>query len=161
MRKMFVWLFLLAGFLSFQVRAQDAADEVTEEEMKRYAKMEARVAAFVQGKQSTLEEMIKNNQELGGGARYNEIKAAWGKADKLEAINLKEEEKAAYEEIQSFIDAIGEEVKAYMVELIRDNEVLGAATYNKVKKAMNADPAFKEKMNNLIEEMKKESAETP
>jgi len=158
MRKMFVWLFLMAGLLSLQVNAQDASDEVTDDEMKRYARMEAKVAAFVQEKQSTLEEMIKNNEVLGGGARYNEIKAAWGKADKLESIQLKDDEKAAYEEIQSYIDSIGEEVKAYMVELIKDNDVLGAATYNKVKKALNADPSLKEKMNNMIEELKKESS---
>ncbi|GHB24087.1 hypothetical protein [Mongoliitalea lutea] len=153
MKKLFAFAFLLAGFMSFQVVAQDDSEEVTEDEMKKYATMEVMVAAFTQEKQEKLVEMIRENEVLGGGARYNEIKGAWGKDDKMAEINVTEEEKEAYSEIQSYIDSIGEEVKEYMIELIKDPEVLGAATYNKVKRAM-ADPAVKSQIDSMIADLK-------
>lgn len=153
MKKLFAFAFLLAGLMSFQAVAQDDSDEVTEEEMKKYATMEVMVAAFTQEKQEKLVEMIRENEVLGGGARYNEIKSAWGKDDKMAEINVTEEEKEAYSEIQSYIDSIGEEVKEYMIELIKDPEVLGAATYNKVKRAMS-DPSVKSQIDSMIADLK-------
>lgn len=159
MKRVFVLAFLLLGIFSVQSFAQEASEEVTEEEMVKYAAMEAKVQAYIQDKQTTMEEMIKNNEVLGGGARYNEIKGAWGNDEKLAEIEASDEEKAAFEEIQNYIDSIGDEVKEYMTGLIMDKEVLGAATYNKVRKAMSADPAVKEKINSLITEMKENGEE--
>lgn len=159
MKRVFVLAFLLLGIFSVQSFAQEASEEVTEEEMVKYAAMEAKVQAYIQDKQTTMEEMIKNNEVLGGGARYNEIKGAWGNDEKLAEIEATDEEKAAFEEIQNYIDSIGDEVKEYMTGLIMDKEVLGAATYNKVRKAMSADPAVKEKINSLITEMKEKGEE--
>jgi len=102
--------------------------------------------------------MIKSDETIGGAGRYNEIKAAWGKEDKLAEINITEEEKAAYQNIQDFMDSLGEDVKNYKVELIMDAEVLGAATYNKVTKAMSADPSLKEKVDSQITELKEKRA---
>lgn len=151
--------FLMLGIFSVQSFAQEASEEVTEEEMVKYAAMEAKVQVYIQDKQTTMEEMIKNNEVLGGGARYNELKGAWGNDEKLAEIEATDEEKAAFEEIQNYIDSIGDEVKEYMTGLIMDKEVLGAATYNKVRKAMSADPAVKEKINSLITEMKEKGEE--
>lgn len=154
MKKLILFAFLIFGIFSIQGFAQGESEELTEEEIVKYASMEAKVQAFIKEKQSTMEEMIKNNEVLGGGARYNEIKGAWGKEDKLSEIEITEEERVAFGEIQAYIDAIGDEVKGYMTGLIMDQEVLGAATYNKVRRAMNADPAVKEKINSLVAELK-------
>lgn len=159
MKRVFVLAFLMLGIFSVQSFAQEASEEVTEEEMVKYAAMEAKVQVYIQDKQTTMEEMIKNNEVLGGGARYNELKGAWGNDEKLAEIEATDEEKAAFEEIQNYIDSIGDEVKEYMTGLIMDKEVLGAATYNKVRKAMSADPAVKEKINSLITEMKEKGEE--
>ncbi|EKB49403.1 hypothetical protein [Cecembia lonarensis] len=153
MKKLFLLAFLMLGMISVQSYAQDESEELTEEEMVKYAAMEAKVQAFIKEKQTTMEEMIKENETLGGGARYNEIKGAWGNDEKLAEIEATEEEKEAFAEIQAYIDAIGDEVKEYMTGLIMDAEVLGAATYNKVRRAMNADPAVKEQINNLVAEL--------
>jgi len=158
MKKLFVLAFLMLGILSVQSFAQEA-EELTEEEMVKYAAMEAKVQAFIQEKQSTMEEMIKENEVIGGGARYNELKAAWGNEEKLGEIEANEEEKAAFAEIQKYIDSIGDEVKEYMTGLIMDQEVLGAATYNKVRRAMSSDPSVKEKIDSLVAELKKSSEE--
>jgi hypothetical protein len=158
MKKLFVLALLMLGVLSVPGFAQEA-EELTEEEMVKYAAMEAKVQAFIQEKQSTMEEMIKENEVIGGGARYNELKAAWGNEEKLSAIDATEEEKAAYAEIQNYIDSISDEVKEYMTDLIMDQEVLGAATYNKVRKAMSANPSVKDKIDSLVAELKQSSDE--
>ena len=158
MKKLFVLVFLMLGIISVQSYAQEA-EELTEEEIVKYATMEAKVQGFIQEKQSTMEEMIKENEVIGGGARYNELKAAWGNDEKLSGIEATEEEKAAYAEIQNYIDSIGDEVKEYMTGLIMDQEVLGAATYNKVRRAMSADPSVKEKIDTLVAEIKQSAEE--
>jgi hypothetical protein len=158
MRKVFVLLFLMLGFVSIKSMAQDEVEEVTEEEIMKFAAMEEAVAFYLQEKQVQLVNMIKSDETIGGAGRYNEIKAAWGKEDKLAEINITEEEKAAYQNIQDFMDSLGEDVKNYKVELIMDAEVLGAATYNKVTKAMSADPSLKEKVDSQITELKEKRA---
>lgn len=157
MKKLLVTAFLLLGILNVQGFAQEA-EELTEEEITKYAAMEAKVQTFIEEKQTTMETMIKENEVIGGGARYNELKAAWGNEEKLTEISATEEEKAAYTEIQNYIDSIGDEVKEYMTGLIMDKEVLGAATYNKVRKAMSADPSVKEKIDALVAQIKEDPA---
>lgn len=160
MKKIFILALLMFGVFSVQTFAQEESeDEVTEEEMMKYASMEVKVQSYIQEKQSTMETMIKENEVLGGGARYNELKGAWGDEEKLAEIEATEEEKEAFAEIQEYIDSIGDEVKEYMTGLIMDAEVLGAATYNKVRRAMSADPSVKEQIDNLIAEMKEKEGE--
>lgn len=159
MKKLFLLAFLMLGMVSVQSYAQDESEELTEEEMVKYAAMEAKVQAFIKDKQTTMEEMIKTNETLGGGARYNELKGAWGDDEKLAEIEATDEEKEAFAEIQEYIDAIGDEVKEYMTGLIMDAEILGAATYNKVRRAMGADPAVKDKISNLVAELQSKDEE--
>jgi len=40
-----------------------------------------------------------------------------------------------------------------------DAETLGAATYNKVRRAMSADPSVKDKINNLVAELQSQDEE--
>ncbi|MGY6558144.1 MAG: hypothetical protein ACXIT9_02565 [Nitritalea sp.] len=160
MKKLFLFAFLLVGMLGMNAQAQEAADEneITEEEMTKFASMEAAVSVYLAEKQATLEEMIKSDEVLGGAARYNELKRAWGNEEKLAEIEATEEEKNAFQAIQDYIDSLGKDVVEYKKELIMDNDVLGAATYNKVKKAMDSDPAVKEQIDNLIAEIKEGSS---
>ncbi|MCH7403229.1 hypothetical protein ACFOUP_09135 [Belliella kenyensis] len=161
MKRVFVLAFLMLGMISVQVNAQGDAEEVTVEEMEKFALMEAKFAKFIQNKQAEMEEMIKSNDIIeGGGARYNEIKAAWGNEEKLAEINVTEEEKAEFQRIQDFIASIGDDARQYKTDLIMDQEVLGAATYNKVNKAIKEDPEVKEKVDSLIAEYKTKEVDT-
>ncbi|AFL85200.1 hypothetical protein Belba_2655 [Belliella baltica DSM 15883] len=160
MKRVFVLAFLLLGLMSVQVNAQEVSEEVTEEEMMKFAAMEANFLEFMAGKQAEVEEMIKTNEIIGeGGARYNEIKAAWGNEEKLAEIEITEEETAEYQRIQDFIASLGDVAREYKTDLIMDAEVLGAATYNKVNKAMKENPEVKAKVDSLIAEMKEKDAE--
>ncbi|WP_332910566.1 hypothetical protein [Algoriphagus boritolerans] len=109
---------------------------------------------FVEKKTEELKNMILNNEVIDGGARYNEIKAAWGDAAKEAEINLTDEERAAYAAIKEFQDSLQQSVVDYKTELIKDDTVLGVSIYNKVNGAIKEDPAMKEKLDQLVAEMK-------
>lgn len=158
MKKVFVLAFFLMGILSVNTMAQDAPEEVTEEEIQKFAAMEEAVANYLEEKQEELVEMIKTDEALGGAARYNEIKGAWGDEEKLAEINITDEETAAFQKIQDFMDSLSEDVKKFKVDMIMDAETLGAGTYNKIMKAMSADPSVKEKVDSLISELKEKRA---
>lgn len=158
MKKVFVLAFFLMGILSVNTMAQDVPEEVTDEEIQKFAAMEEAVANYLQEKQDQLVDMIKTDEALGGAARYNEIKGAWGNDEKLAEINITDEEKEAFQKIQDFMDSLSEDVKKFKVDMIMDAETLGAGTYNKIMKAMSADPSVKEKVDSLITELKEKRA---
>ncbi|OYX14784.1 MAG: hypothetical protein B7Z16_14105, partial [Algoriphagus sp. 32-45-6] len=135
------------------------SEEVSEEDLKKYAAMEVKTAQFVAAKTDELRKMIVENEIFQGGARYNEIKAAWGDEAKMNEANVTDEEKAAYQAVQDFQSSLTDTVKEYKTELIMDEEVLGAGTYNKVLAATKEDPAIKEKLDQLINELKEEAEE--
>ncbi len=45
------------------------------------------------------------------------------------------------------------EVRDLKISLIKNDEILGAATYNKVNKAMKSNPEIKEKVDSTIAEL--------
>jgi uncharacterized Zn finger protein len=151
------WMFLLLfGGLSMAGFAQEATvvEPVTDEELKKFATVEVMTSTFVDKKTEELRNMILNNEVIAGGARYNEIKAAWGDAAKEAEIKLTAEEKTAYQAIKDFQDSLQESVVEYKTDLIKDDAVLGVSIYNKVNGAIKEDPALKEKLDQLVAQMK-------
>jgi hypothetical protein len=150
------WMFLLLfGGMSLAGFAQETAEEaVTDEDLKKFATVEVMTSEFVEKKTEELKDMILNNEVIDGGARYNEIKAAWGDTAKETAINLTDSERAAYTAIKEFQDSLQKIVVEYKTELIKDDAVLGISTYNKVNGAIKEDPALKEKLDQLVAQMK-------
>ncbi len=148
-------MFLFGG-LGLAAFAQEAAatEEVTDEELKKFANVEVMTSEFVEKKTGELRDMILNNEVIEGGARYNEIKAAWGDAAKEAEIKLTDEERAAYKAIKDFQDSLQESVVEYKTELIKDDAVLGVSIYNKVNGAIKEDPAMKERLDQMVAEMK-------
>lgn len=155
MKKFWMFLFLFGG-LSLAAFSQEAAveEEVTDEDLKKFATVEVMTSEFVDKKTEELKDMILNNEVIEGGARYNEIKAAWGDAAKEAEIKLTDEERAAYKAIQDFQDSLQKSVVDYKTELIKDENVLGVSTYNKVNGAIKEDPAMKEKLDQMVTELK-------
>ena len=150
----FFTCFAMSGF------AQEAKEEVTTEELTKFANMEVEFDEFRISLTEKMKSMIQDNEIFQGGARYNEIKAAWGDEAKMTEAEITDEEKAAYEEVQSFLDSQQDVMREYKTDLIMNEEILGAGTYNKVLAATKEDPAVKEKLDNMIAEMKaKQEAE--
>ncbi|MFC4872016.1 hypothetical protein [Negadavirga shengliensis] len=156
MKKLIVLAFMMLASIGWSnVYAQDEAEEeVTEEEMMKFAVMEDSVMAFYEQKNEELIDMIRNNEVIDGAARYNEIKAAWDDEEKMAEIEVTEEEKAAYEEILAFMGSLSDEVRELKIDLIKNDEVIGVATYNKVNKAIKENPEVKEKVDSLMAELK-------
>lgn len=160
MKKLFVLAFLLVGVIGFTAHAQDeAAEEITDEELAKFAAMEDSVMAFYDQKNEELVSMIKDNEVIDGAARYNEIKDAWEDEEKMAEIEVTDEEKTAYEAILEFMSSLGNEVRDLKIGLIKNDEILGVATYNKVNKAIKENPEIKEKVDMMMAELKEKRSE--
>ena len=147
---------MLFSMLGLAAYAQDEA--VTDEELAKFANVEVMTSNYVDAKTEELRNMILNNPNIEGGARYNEIKAAWGDEAKMEEAKITDAEKKAYQAVQDFQDSLQESVKEYKTELIMDDTILGAGTYNKVNGAIKEDPALKEKLDAMIDAQKAKEA---
>lgn len=154
MKKIVVLAFLIAGVFNVNAIAQET-EEITDEELKKYAAMEDSVTAFYVMKNEEVIEMIKNHEVITPG-RYNDIKAAWGDDGKLTELEVTDEEKTAYEGILGAMASVRDEVTELKISLIKDEDVLGVPIYNKINKAYKEDPEIKEKVDKLIAEMKEE-----
>ena len=137
--------------------AQEAAEEVTDEELTKFAHMEVMTEMFAAEKTEEFKAMILENEIFQGGARYNEIKAAWGDEAKMAEAEITEEEKAAYQAVQDFQSSLQDVLKEYKTDLIMNDSILGVSTYNKVNGAIKEDPALKEKLDSLEKELKAKS----
>lgn len=157
MMKKFMLFGILFSILGLAAHAQDA-DAVTDEELAKFANVEVMTSNYVDEKTEVLRNMILNNEKIDGGARYNEIKAAWGDEAKMAEAKVTDEEKAAFQAVQDFQESLQESVKTYKTELIMDDTILGAATYNKVNGAIKEDPALKAKLDEMIEAQKAKEA---
>lgn len=155
MKKILMSFILFAGVsLGASAQQETVQSEVTDEDLKKFATVEAMTVEYVEKKTEELKNMILNNEVIAGGARYNEIKAVWGNAAKEEEIKLTEEERTAYKAIKDFQDSLQQSVVNYKTELIKNDEVLGVSIYNKVNTAVKANPAMKEKLDQMILSLK-------
>ncbi|KPQ19521.1 MAG: hypothetical protein HLUCCX10_02205 [Algoriphagus marincola HL-49] len=147
------------AFVAFMSFGQEATEgPVTDEELTQYATVEVMTSQYVEQKTEELRNMILNNEVIDGGARYNEIKAAWGDEAKMAEANVTDEEKAAYQAILDFQSGLQQSVVDYKTNLITDSDVISVSVYNKVLGAIKEDPAVKEKLDTMIEEMKAAAA---
>lgn len=160
MRKILMFLVLFGG-MGAGTFAQEAPpqNEVTDDDLKKFATVEVMTVQFVEKKTEELKNMIVNNEVIAGGARYNEIKAAWGNTAKEEEIKLTDEERGAFKAIKEFQDSLQQSVVAYKTELIKNDEILGASIYNKVNSAIKANPVLKEKLDQMILSLKEKKPE--
>jgi hypothetical protein len=157
MMKKFMLFGIFFSFLGLVAYAQDV-EEVTDEELTMFANVEVMTSNYVDEKTEVLRNMILNNEKIEGGARYNEIKAAWGDEAKMAEAKVTDEEKEAFQAVKDFQDSLQESVKTYKTELIMDDTILGAGTYNKVNGAIKEDPALKAKLDGMIEVQKEQEA---
>lgn len=159
MKKLLLSAFLVSffGMVSY---AQEATEgPVTDEELTQYATVEVMTSQYVEQKTEELRNMILNNEVIDGGARYNEIKAAWGDEAKMSEANVTDEEKTAYQAILDFQGGLQQSVVDYKTGLITDSDVISVSVYNKVLGALKEDPSVKEKLDSLIEELKQKASE--
>jgi hypothetical protein len=153
-----ILLFGLLFWCSAQgVVAQEDTTQVvlTDADWSKYAQIEVMTSKFMAEKNQELKDWITAKEGLGGGARYNQIKGAWGNAKKELAIVLTEKERAAYQEALAYQNSMQQKVVAYQADLIRDEKLLGLKLFEQISKAIQDNPSLKEKLVQEVARLKK------
>ena len=153
-----ILLFGLLFWCSAQgVVAQEDTTQVvlTDADWSKYAQIEVMTSKFMAEKTQELKDWISAKEGLGGGARYNQIKGAWGNAKKELAIALTDKERAAYQEALDFQKSMQQTVIAFQADLIRDEKLLGLKLFEEISKAIQDNPSLKEKLVQEVARLKK------
>ncbi len=153
-----ILLFGLLFWCSAQgVVAQEDTTQVvlTDAYWSKYAQIEVMTSKFMAEKTQELKDWISAKEGLGGGARYNQIKGAWGNAKKELAIALTDQERAAYQEALAFQNSMQQKVIAFQADLIRDEKLLGLKLFEEISKAIQDNPSLKEKLVQEVARLKK------
>ena len=129
--------------------------ELTEADWTKFATVEVMTSAMVAKKTKELKSWVRNKEGLGGGARFNEIKAVWGNGEKEGSIGLTDIERKAYRECLDYQATLQKEVIAYQVDLIQDEKLLGLELYERIAELVAEDPMLKEKLDQEIRRLKK------
>lgn len=130
---------------------------VTDEELTKYATAMDSVNELTIELMDSITTMVKNTTVM-SAARYNDLSKIIDDESKLA------EAKATPEEI-NFVKGVADykskgtsEINAAFQSLAK--EYVGAATFNKVKKALVSDAELKGKYESLMEELKKDNVKT-
>ena len=153
-----ILLFGLLFWCSAQgVVAQEDTTQVvlTDADWSKYAQIEVMTSKFMAEKTQEMKDWISAKEGLGGGARYNQIKGAWGNAKKELAIALTDKERAAYQEALAFQKSMQQKVIAFQADLIRDEKLLGLKLFEEISKAIQDNPSLKEKLVQEVARLKK------
>jgi hypothetical protein len=153
-----ILLFGLLFWCSAQgVVAQEDTTQVVlkDADWSKYAQIEVMTSKFMAEKTQELKDWISTKEDLGGGARYNQIKGAWGNAKKELAIALTDKERAAYQDALDFQKSMQQKVIAFQADLIRDEKLLGLKLFEEISKAIQDNPSLKEKLVQEVARLKK------
>lgn len=119
-----------------------AQDEITDEDLRRYALMNE-VIDVMKAEISVLTNDLIKNQEGIDGKRYVELSAAKGQEAKLDELGAQEFEKKfmvlVYEKQEERKEAIKEVNQILATKMLRD----GGKTYKAIKEALTTDEAVK------------------
>jgi hypothetical protein len=157
----FQFRIFLVGLLFWSVTQEVVAQEdttqvvLTDADWSKYAQIEVMTSKFMAEKTQELKDWISTKEDLGGGARYNQIKGAWGNAKKELAIALTDKERAAYQEALDFQKSMQQKVVAFQADLIRDEKLLGLKLFEEISKAIQDNPSLKEKLVQEVARLKK------
>lgn len=147
--------FCLALFLMLGFQGVFAQDEVTEEELKKYAVVMDSIDNMKEDLINTISEMVKNNEKV-TAARYNDLSKIINEETKLAEADATPEEVEAIKEILKFKDEGTAKIQETFKTLA--TEFVGAAVYNKVKKAIAENAETKAKYQELLAELNKEDS---
>lgn len=137
------------------VNGQDATTPVTDEELTKYATAMDSVNELTTQLMDSISVMVKNNKTV-SAARYNDLSKIISDETKLTEAKATPEEIAFVKEVAEHKSNGTAQINATFQSLAK--EYVGASTFNKVKKALAADPALKAKYDGLMTELKKDNS---
>lgn len=154
MKLKFFSLVCFMALFSAKLFAQDAAT-VTDEELKKYAIAMDSVNEMQAVLSGQIKEMVTTNQTI-SAQRYNELFKVINDEGKLLEANATPEEIAFVKEVIAKKDAGTAKIKETYQLLAKD--FVGAAAFNKVRKAISSDEGLKTKYQSMMDELAKDNA---
>lgn len=131
--------------------AQDATEEgISDEELKRYAVAMDSVERMKATLMAKITEKVESN-ELIANSRYNELSKIIDNEEALKTANATPEEIVFVKEISVMKEEGAKEIKDTFMAMAK--EYVTATTYNRVSKALKADPEIKKRYQVIYEEI--------
>jgi hypothetical protein len=146
-------LFVLMLFSSTLMAQQNT---VTDDELMKYAVAMDSIDNMTKSLLATITEMVKSSDQV-TAARYNELSKIIKDESKLAEANATPEEIAAVKEIVNKKEE--ETIKINETFQALAKEYVGAAVYNKVKKALASDAELKSKYQAILADLNKEDTD--
>ena len=149
---------LIAAIFSFFCIALQAQDDtaITDEELERYAIMMDSIEEMKADLMAEITEMVKNNDSI-SVSRYNDLFRIIDDEAKLQEANATAQEINAVRKVQERKDAGTAEINEAFQSMAK--EYVGASSYNKIKKALNADTELKAKYQGMLDKLKEDNQE--
>ncbi len=145
-------------FFLLTIHSQAQTDvAVTDEELGKYATAMDSVNELTIELMDSITLMVKNTTVV-NAARYNDLSKIVNDETKLAEAKATPEEIAFVKSVADYKSKGTSEINAAFQSLAKD--YVGAATFNKVKKALASDAELKTKFDNLMEELKKDNVRT-
>lgn len=150
-------LFSCAFFLlAISAHAQNDV-AVTDEELGKYATAMDSVNELTIELMDSITLMVKNTTVM-NAARYNDLSKIISDEAKLTEAKATPEEIAFVKSVADYKSKGTSEINSAFQSLAKD--YVGAATFNKVKKALASNTDLKSKYDSLMEELKKDNVKT-
>ncbi len=130
---------------------------VTDEELTKYATAMDSVNELTVELMDSITLMVKNTTVM-NAARYNDLSKIIGDESKLAEAKATPEEIDFVKSVVDYKSKGTSEINAAFQSLAK--EYVGAATFNKVKKALGSDAELKSKYERLMDELKKDNVKT-
>jgi len=145
----------LFSLTSFAAAAQDNTATPSDEELKKYAVAMDSIDDMKTDLLKSISEFVKNNDKI-SGARYNELSKIINDEQKLAEAKATPEEIAAVQEVLDQKNEGTAKIQETFQSLAKD--YVGASVYNKVKKALAADPEVKSRYEAIMSEINKKDS---
>jgi hypothetical protein len=149
-----IFLLVLGMILSLGAMAQD--EEITDEQLRRYALLQEVVDIMKKEISVELNEMIKAQEGM-TGARYKELAATKGDEPKMAAISAKDFEKQFFQITEDMKNDRIEAIKTVNQELA--TKMLGdrGKVYKRIADALESDAALETRYQAIVAEIKTSS----
>ncbi len=154
MKTRVLFLAILLACFGNTAFAQDATEEgISDEELQRYAVAMDSVERMKATLMASITNKVENN-DLIVNSRYNELTKIIDDEEALKAANATPEEIAFMKEIGAMKDEGAKAIKDTFMTMAK--EYVTASTYNRVSKALKADPEVKSRYQAIYDELSKE-----
>lgn len=148
-------LLLAFGLLVFGGNLAYAQDEITDNDLRKYAVLSQAIEYMKKDISIELNKMIKAQEGM-TGQRYKELASAKGDEAKLDAMEAKDYEKQFINLVNEFMDDRKEAIKSVNSDLATKMVGDKGKTYKQIKAELGTDEALEARYDAILAEVKGE-----